>query len=170
MPPCGRLRLQETEGAVILVDSSVLIDFLEGRENSLVSRFIDVLDRGIPFGISPITILEVLQGAATEKDFSTLLDYLESQTVYGLIVGLESYAGAAKIFFDLRRKGMFVRSSMDCLIAQTAIEHGLHLLHSDSDFDRIAQVSSLKVFKIGPKRGQGIVSPNLRVPSGPRTC
>jgi len=155
---------------VILVDSSVLIDFLEGRENSLVSRFIDVLDRGIPFGISPITILEVLQGAATEKDFSTLLDYLESQTVYGLIVGLESYAGAAKIFFDLRRKGMFVRSSMDCLIAQTAIEHGLHLLHSDSDFDRIAQVSSLKVFKIGPKRGQGIVSPNLRVPSGPRTC
>ena len=131
---------------MILVDSSVLIDFLEGRENSLVSRFIDVLDRGIPFGISPITILEVLQGAATEKDFSTLLDYLESQTVYGLIVGLESYAGAAKIFFDLRRKGMFVRSSMDCLIAQTAIEHGLHLLHSDSDFDRIAQVSSLKVF------------------------
>ena len=131
---------------MILVDSSVLIDFLEGRENSLVSRFIDVLDRGIPFGISPITILEVLQGAATEKDYSTLRDYLGSQTVYGLEGGLESYARAAKIFFDLRRKGMSVRSSMDCLIAQTAIEHGLHLLHNDSDFDRIAKVSSLKVF------------------------
>jgi hypothetical protein len=131
---------------VILVDSSVLIDFLEGRENSPVSHFIEVLDRGIPFGISPITILEVLQGAATEKDFSTLRKYLGSQTDYGLIGGLESYAEAAKIFFDLRRKGMSVRSSMDCLIAQTAIEYGLHLLHSDSDFDRIAQVSSLKVF------------------------
>ena len=131
---------------MILVDSSVLIDFLEGRENSPVSHFIEVLDRGIPFGISPITILEVLQGAATEKDFSTLREYLGSQTVYGLIGGLESYAEAAKIFFDLRRKGMSVRSSMDCLIAQTAIEHGLHLLHNDSDFDRIAQVSSLKVF------------------------
>ena len=131
---------------MILVDSSVLIDFLEGRENSPVSHFIEVLDRGIPFGISPITILEVLQGAATEKDFSTLREYLGSQTVYGLIGGLESYAEAAKIFFDLRRKGMSVRSSMDCLIAQTAIEHGLHLLHNDSDFDRIAQISSLKVF------------------------
>jgi hypothetical protein len=131
---------------VILVDSSVLIDFLEGRENSPVSCFIEVLDRGIPFGISPVTILEVLQGAVTEKDFSTLREYLGSQTVYGLEGDLESYAGAAKIFFDLRRKGMSVRSSMDCLIAQTAIEHGLHLLHNDSDFDRIAQVSSLKTW------------------------
>jgi predicted nucleic acid-binding protein len=131
---------------VILVDSSVLIDFLEGRENSPVSRFIEALDRGIPFGISPVTILEVLQGAVTEKDFSTLRDYLGSQTVYGLEGGLESYAGAAKIFFDLRRKGMSIRSSMDCLIAQTAIEHGLHLLHNDSDFNRIAQVSSLKIY------------------------
>jgi len=131
---------------VILVDSSVLIDFLKGRENSPVNRFIEVLDRGIPFGISPIAILEVLQGAATEKDYSTLRDYLGSQTVYGLEGGLESYARAAKIFFNLRRKGMSVRSSMDCLIAQTAIEHGLHLLHNDSDFDRIAKVSSLKVF------------------------
>ena len=131
---------------MILVDSSVLIDFLKGRENSPVNRFIEVLDRGIPFGISPIAILEVLQGAATEKDYSTLRDYLGSQTVYGLEGGLESYARAAKIFFNLRRKGMSVRSSMDCLIAQTAVEHGLHLLHNDSDFDRIAKVSSLKVF------------------------
>lgn len=131
---------------MILVDSSVLIDYLEGRENSPVSRFIEVLDRGIPFGISSVTILEVLQGAATEKDFSTLHDYLVSQTVYGLEGGLGSYAAAAKIFFDLRKKGMPVRSSMDCLIAQTAIEHGLLLLHNDSDFNRIAQVSSLKIY------------------------
>jgi predicted nucleic acid-binding protein len=131
---------------VILVDSSVLIDFLEGRENSSVDRFIDILDRGIPFGVSPITILEVLQGAATDKDFSTLRDYLGTQTAYDLEGGVESYAAAAKIFYILRRKGKSVRSSMDCLIAQTAIEHGLLLLHNDSDFDRIAQVSSLKIY------------------------
>ncbi len=35
---------------------------------------------------------------------------------------------------------------MDCLIAQTAIERGLFLLRNDSDFDRIAQVSSLKIY------------------------
>jgi predicted nucleic acid-binding protein len=131
---------------VILVDSSVLIDFLEGRETVHVSRLIEILDRDIPFGISPLTILEVLQGAATEKDFATLREYLCSQRVYELVGGTESHAAAAKIFFDLRKRGMSVGSSVDCLIAQTAIEHGLFLLHNDSDFDRIAQVSPLKVF------------------------
>ena len=131
---------------MILVDTSVLIDFLEGCESAPVDRFVEVLDREIPFGISPLTILEVLQGAANEKDFATLRKYLGSQTVYDLEGGLDSYAGAAKIFFDLRRKGMFLRGSIDCLIAQTAIEHGLFLLHNDSDFDRIAKVSSLKIY------------------------
>jgi predicted nucleic acid-binding protein len=131
---------------VILVDSSVLIDFLEGRDNVHVKQFIEVLDRDIPFGISPITILEVLQGAATEKDFSTLSKYLGSQRVYDLDSGFESYARAAKIFFDLRKRGISVGSSVDCIIAQTAIEHSLFLLHSDSDFDRIAQISQLKVY------------------------
>lgn len=130
---------------MILVDSSVLIDFLEGRETAAAGRFADVLDRDIPFGISRLTILEVLQGAATAKDFETLRDYLGSQTVYDL-TGIEPYIRASKIFIDLRKKGVSASSSIDCLIAQTAIEHGLFLLHNDSDFDRIAQVSELKVF------------------------
>lgn len=131
---------------MILVDASVLIDFLAGRDNAQVTRFLDVLDREIPFGLSPITFLEVLQGAATEEDFALLRDYLESQAIYDLEAGLESYAAAAKIFFDLRRRGMAVGSSIDCLVAQTAIEHGLYLLHNDSDFDRIARVAPLKVY------------------------
>ena len=130
---------------MILVDSSVLIDFLEGRETAAVDRFVEVLDREIPFGISPLTILEVLQGAATAKDFETLRDYLGSQTVYDL-TGIEPYIRASQIFIDLRKKGMSASSSLDCLIAQTAIEHDLFLLHSDSDFDRIARVSALKIF------------------------
>lgn len=131
---------------MILVDSSVLIDYLEGRDGAAVTRFSEVLERGIPFGLSPLTVLEVLQGAATAKDFDRLRDYLGSQTLYGLRQGLDSYVAASKIFFDLRRKGLTVSGSMDCLIAQTAIEHGLSLLHSDSDFDRIAKISPLKIY------------------------
>ena len=131
---------------MILVDSSVLIDYLEGRDNAAVGRFSEVLDRGIPFGLSPFTVLEVLQGAASDKDFDTLRTYLGSQTHYLLTKGLDSYIAASKIFFDLRKKGMTVSGSVDCLIAQTAIEHGLPLLHNDSDFDRIARVSPLKLF------------------------
>jgi predicted nucleic acid-binding protein len=131
---------------MILVDSSVLIDFIEGRENAAVARFREVLDRDIPFGISPITVLEVLQGARTEKDFKVLHGYLGSQLSYDLVRGLDSHVEAAKISFRLRKKGMAVGSSIDCLIAQTAIEHGLYLLHHDSDFDRIARVSALKIW------------------------
>jgi len=131
---------------MILVDASVLIDFLKGRPGPAVDRFIEVLDRSIPFGLSPITVLEVLQGAATENDFDTLRDYLESQTIFELRGGLDSYVAAAKIFFDLRRRGKTAGSSIDCLIAQTAIEHDLHLLHNDSDFGRIAEVSALKIW------------------------
>jgi predicted nucleic acid-binding protein len=131
---------------VILVDTSVLIGFLDGRDNPAVRRFVEVLERDLPFGLSPFTVLEVLQGAATERDFRKLRDYLGSQVIYGLEGGLESYASAAKIFLDLRRRGMMVGSSVDCLIAQTAIEHGLRLLHNDADFDRIAKVSALKIW------------------------
>lgn len=130
---------------MILVDSSVLIDYLEGRDNAAVVRFSEVLDSGIPFGLSPFTLLEVLQGAASDKDFATLRAYLGSQTHYGLTKGLDSYIAASRIFFDLRKKGMTVSGSIDCLIAQTAIEHGLLLLHNDRDFDRIAKVSALKI-------------------------
>lgn len=131
---------------MILVDTSVLIDYLEGHETPAARRFGDVLDRAIPFGISPVTCVEILQGAATEKDFDLLNEYLGTQTSYGLDQGLDSYAAAAKIFFKLRKAGLSGPGSVDCLIAETAIEHGLFLLHNDADFDRIAKVAPLKMW------------------------
>lgn len=131
---------------MILVDASVLIDYLRGRPGPAVERFAEVLDRGLPWGLSSFTLLEVLQGAATKDDFDALREYLSSQTIYALKGGSDSYAAAARIFFDLRRKGKAPRSSIDCLIAQTAIEHDLHLLHSDADFDRVAEAAPLKIW------------------------
>jgi predicted nucleic acid-binding protein len=134
------------EDAVILIDSSVLIDFLKGKDNPAVERFVQVIDREIPFGISPLIYLEILQGAATEKDFRLLTDYLQSQAFYDLRDGRESIARAARMSFELRLKGSAVRSSIDFLIAQTAIDNDLYLLHNDSDFERIKQVSRLKTW------------------------
>ncbi|MGB7296918.1 MAG: PIN domain nuclease [Candidatus Aminicenantales bacterium] len=131
---------------MILVDTSALIDFLKGEDNPAVQRLLQVIDREIPFGISPLIFLEVLQGAATEKDFKRLSEYLQSQAFYDLKDGRESIARAARMSFELRRKGMALRSSIDLLIAQTAIDNDLYLLHNDSDFDRIKQVSRLKTW------------------------
>lgn len=131
---------------MILVDTSVLIDFLKGEDNPAVQKLSQVIDRDIPFGISPIIFMEVLQGAATESDFKLLRKYLECQAFYDLKDRRESYARAAKMSMELRRKGLLIRSTIDCLIAQTAVDNDLYLLHNDSDFDRIQQVSSLKTW------------------------
>jgi predicted nucleic acid-binding protein len=131
---------------VILVDTSVLIDFLKGEDNPAVQKFVEVIDREIPFGISPLIFLEVLQGAATEKDFKLLMEYLQSQAFYDLRDRRESVVGAARMSFELRRQGMAFRSSIDFLIAQTAIDNDLYLLHNDSDFERIKQISRLKTW------------------------
>ncbi|MFZ2054604.1 MAG: PIN domain-containing protein [Candidatus Aminicenantales bacterium] len=131
---------------MILVDTSVLIDFLKGEDNPAVQKFVEVIDREIPFGISPLIFLEVLQGAATDKDFKLLKVYLQSQAFYDLRDGRESVVGAARMSFELRLKGMAAGSSIDLLIAQTAIDNELYLLHNDSDFDRIKHVSALKTW------------------------
>lgn len=131
---------------MILVDTSVLIDFLKGLDNPATQKMYQVIDRDIPFGISPAIFLEVLQGAATERDFKLLWEYLGSQAFYDLKDGRESSARAAKMSLELRRKGMAVGSSIDLLVAQTAIDNDLYLLHNDSGFDRIKKVSSLKTW------------------------
>jgi predicted nucleic acid-binding protein len=132
---------------MVLVDTSVLINYLRGTDNNAVRRFQHVLDSSIPFGISPLTFLEVLQGALTEKDYATAKSYLETHRFYGLLDERESYAAAARIYFTCRKKGITINSTVDCLIAQTAIEHDLALLHNDADFDRIRKIAPLKIFK-----------------------
>lgn len=131
---------------MILVDTSVLIDFLRGKDGPHTQKLAEIIDRDIPFGICPLIYLEVLQGAATPKDFDLLKDYLGSLPFHDLRDARESAARAAQLSIDLRRKGMATKGTIDVLIAQTAIDHDLYLLHNDADFDRIKQVSALKTW------------------------
>jgi hypothetical protein len=57
---------------MILVDTSVLVDFFKGVKNECSDKLDTVLQRGIPFGINPFIFQEVLQGAASEKEYSLL--------------------------------------------------------------------------------------------------
>ena len=131
---------------MILVDSSVLIGYLRGDDNEAVRKLEAILAKGLVFGITPLIFTEVLQRASSEEDFKRLAEYLGSQRFFDLKKGRESYRAAARMYFELRRKGLAVRRTMDCLIAQTAIENGLHLLHNDADFERIAGHFPLKIW------------------------
>ncbi len=131
---------------MILVDTSILIHFFKGVDNEGNRKFGIVLQRGIPFGINSLIFQEVLQGAGSEKEYLTLKKYLETQRFYHLKDPVDSFAKAAKIYLDCRKKGITIRSTIDCLIAQTALENDLSLLHEDSDFDLMAKVVALKFY------------------------
>ena len=133
---------------MVLVDTSVLIAYLTAFENTATRRFQYVLDNKIVFGINAFIYQEILQGVKSEKDFLRVKKYLDTQRFYGLNDQRESYAAAARTYYRCRKKGITINSTIDCLIAQTAIENNLFLLHNDVDFKRMATVIGLKIFEV----------------------
>lgn len=131
---------------MILVDTSVLINFFKGQKNDPAQKLEEVLRQDLPFGINSFIFQEVLQGAKSEKEYKILKKYLGTQSFYHLKDPVDSFAGAARIHFDCREKGITVRSTIDCLIAQTALEHDLFLLHNDNDFNAMATAIPLKIY------------------------
>jgi hypothetical protein len=127
---------------VILVDTSVWIDFVRGRETEAVARLRQALDRGVVAALTPFIYQEVLQGADSERSFHRLQEFFGSQAFLHPRDAVDSHADAARLYFECRRKGITVRSAVDCLVAQIAIEHGVALLHDDRDFDGLARVAT----------------------------
>jgi hypothetical protein len=129
---------------VILVDTSVLVDYLRGRVTQAGRIFDALVSREDPFFVTPLVVQEVLQGAADEREWRRLRAYLTTQLRVDVRDRLESHLAAARIYFDCRRRGLTVRSLVDCLIAQVALENDLDLLHNDRDFEAIAAVRPLR--------------------------
>jgi|GEM_PF-53260 len=123
---------------MILVDTSVLIKFFKGDTDHKTEIFKEILGQDVPFGISAYTYQEILQGARDEEEYQTLREYLSTQTIYFLVQEPSTFEKAARIYFNLRRNGVTPRSTLDILIALTAIANNLVLLHHDHDFDIMA--------------------------------
>ena len=131
---------------MVLVDTSVLINYLGDVINNKTAKFTKLLDLKIPYGINVYIYQEILQGAKTEQDFELLKKYLDTQRFYYLHKGINSYGEAAKIYFDCRKNGLTISSTIDCLIAQTCIENDIYLLHDDKDFDLISKIIKIKIY------------------------
>jgi hypothetical protein len=131
---------------MILVDTSVLIDFFKGIKNDSSMKLETILKHGIPFGINPYIFQEILQGASSEKEFNLLYEYLCTQQFYHLKHPIDSFSQAARIYMTCRRNGITIKSTIDCLIAQTALENELMLLHNDNDFIAMSKIIPLKFY------------------------
>ena len=133
---------------MILVDTSVLMSFLKEQKNQSTAQFDYILDKKIPYGITTFIYQEILQGAKTDKEYRLLKEYFETIPLYYLKYGKESYEQAALLNIRCKQKGIIIRSTIKLLIAETAIENNLYLLHNDNDFINIAAViKELKLYK-----------------------
>lgn len=126
---------------MILVDTSVWGEIFRDKAGQVVKAFQDRIGSG-NYVISRFNQLEMLQGARDEAEWELLDDYLSTQ--YYLEASENTWREAARIYFELRRKGVTINSPVDCCIAQIAMEHGAFLLHLDKDFEKIARVRPLK--------------------------
>lgn len=132
---------------MLLIDTSVWISVFRDRTGQVRQQLEALVDDRDVFltRFTRFTQLELLQGSLNEKEWTLLSTYLEAQD-YVELAG-DAWQAAARIYYDLRRQGLTVRSPIDCCIAQAAIEHDLLLIHNDRDFETIAEMRSLQHFR-----------------------
>jgi predicted nucleic acid-binding protein len=135
--------MAESPRLILLVDTSVWIDFFRGRSVSHVNALEQSLQAGDDICVCGLILTEVLQGIRSDVDYRKTATYFRS--LIFLPMGYPTFVRAAEIYRAIRRNGVTVRRSMDCLIAATAIEHDVFLLHNDRDFDPIEKHAGLRV-------------------------
>ena len=128
---------------MILVDTSVFIGYLKKSKGTQYDKLDFIIDNDLPYGICNFVYQELLQGTKSEKEFNLLKDYLQTLPFYELLYGTKSHENAALLYFSCRKKGITIRSTIDLLIAEIAIENDLFLLHDDLDFGNISKVSGV---------------------------
>ncbi len=128
---------------MILVDSSVWIDFFRGTSTAASEKLDRLLDSERLY-VGDLIATEVLQGFRSDGDFKAAKKTLESFTMID-IGGTDIAMRAAQNFRVLRARGLTVRKTIDTLIATRCIQDGYRLLHSDRDFDHFAAHLGLKV-------------------------
>lgn len=129
----------------ILVDTSVWIDALNGRRTWQVELLEQLIDKNLVVLCPPI-IQEILQGIRQDRDFEKLRDNLTGFNILSLDP-VQAAIDSASLYRKIRKNGITIRKSNDCLIATYAISYQTSLLHSDEDFTRIGQHSNLVVLE-----------------------
>jgi len=123
-----------------LVDTSVWISFIRGDEKPAVLTLRNLLEQRQSVFLTSLVYLEILQGSADLQQFARFKSYFGSQPFVELNNLQKSMVEAAAIYFRCRKRGVTVRSTIDTILVQIALENQLILLHNDRDFEQIATI------------------------------
>ena len=128
---------------MILVDSSVWVDFFRSSPGSAGGELRRMIDESEPFALTGVVAAEVLQGLT--RDARVIEGFL-SQWEMLEPTGFETYRTAAAIYRSARAKGISL-TTIDTLIASIALEHNASVFTLDRDFSRIAQIAGLVLYR-----------------------
>lgn len=124
---------------MVLVDTSVWIATFRKRDP------LD-LEAAVPFSeiVTCLPVMqEVLQGFREESAYRTARQAMLSLPIVDAPLEHDTFDTAISLYRTARRAGITVRSSVDCLIAASALRHGLTLLHRDRDYPQLARIAPL---------------------------
>jgi len=131
---------------VLVVDSSVWIDYFNARESAAREELRHLLRDGHTRLVVPdLVLFEVLRGFRDERAMRQarlLLQILSIEPCGGEQLAL----AAAGHYRHLRARGITVRSAIDVMVGAFCIENDYLLLHSDRDYDAMAQHCGLRVW------------------------
>lgn len=129
---------------MVLVDTSVWIDFFAARSCRHVEALEHLILNREDICLCGVILTEILQGIRKDEEFirtKNLLDHLTFLPMQHPV-----FLRSAEMYRFLRQKGITIRKPVDCMIASTAIEYNIPLLHNDRDFIPIEQHCGLRSF------------------------
>jgi len=131
---------------VLVVDSSIWIDFFNGHDEPAAELLAQLLDHGeVRIVVPDLVLFEVLRGFRHERDLRTARQLMQGLAVESSL-DPELAVVAAEHYRQLRGRGHTVRSAIDVLVAAFCIEHDYALLHDDRDFDAFELHRGLRVW------------------------
>lgn len=123
---------------MLLVDSSVWILAEHARYDLAAAA------GGERLAICPAILFEVLRGASNERRYAHIRETLLHAEILDAPTPFDRFEEAARLYLRCRGAGVTVRSSIDCLVAATALAHEATVFHDDRDYEQIRRVVPLR--------------------------
>jgi predicted nucleic acid-binding protein len=128
----------------VIVDTSVWIDFFNGYPSTQAQRLARAIEEGESIALPGLVYTEILLGLKNDAEAKRIAQLLQAFN-WVPEPTQDDYAAAATLYRQCRAKGLTIRSTIDCIIAQLCLRDGLPLLAKDRDFEHIAQLVVLKL-------------------------
>lgn len=128
-----------------LVDTSAWIRHFSKKDSFDLRSICGPDDRVL----CPPVYQEIFQGIREDAVLQDLKSILGAAEMVENPMTLDVWAEAADLHRVARRRGLTIRSSVDCLVAVCALRHRLTVVHHDRDYEALAQVSALKTLQVG---------------------